>query len=159
MNPDCGMRRASCSDLEALLVIERGCWEAAHWSEEMWRQVLDPTSQGGATRAVFVAQTTDGVVGFAVVQSAAGESELESVAVKLAERGCGVGGALCRAAIAWAAEQTATEMHLEVRASNATALRMYLALGFVEQGRRRSYYRDPAEDAVVMGQPISTRPS
>ena len=44
-----------------------------------------------------------------------------------------------------------TEVLLEVRASNAQALEFYRALGFQETGRRRQYYADPVEDAVLLG--------
>jgi ribosomal-protein-alanine N-acetyltransferase len=70
--------------------------------------------------------------------------------VVVESRGMGVGKALCGAAMKWAAEQGAEMMELEVRASNVVARRMYAGLGFVEQGLRRGYYRDPVEDAVLM---------
>ena len=43
-----------------------------------------------------------------------------------------------------------TEILLEVRASNDSALGLYRCLGFVETGRRPRYYQDPVEDAVLM---------
>ena len=39
---------------------------------------------------------------------------------------------------------------LEVRASNETAIRLYRTLGFQEAGRRRNYYRNPREDALIL---------
>jgi ribosomal-protein-alanine N-acetyltransferase len=39
---------------------------------------------------------------------------------------------------------------LEVRESNEVARRLYSVLGFAKVGRRRSYYRRPVEDAVVL---------
>ena len=44
----------------------------------------------------------------------------------------------------------ATELRLEVRASNQGALGFYRAQGFGESGRRVRYYADPEEDAVLM---------
>jgi ribosomal-protein-alanine N-acetyltransferase len=41
-------------------------------------------------------------------------------------------------------------IELEVRAGNLAALTLYRRFGFVEVGRRKGYYRDPAEDAVLM---------
>lgn len=41
-------------------------------------------------------------------------------------------------------------MILEVRASNSSALGLYLANNFVMMGRRKDYYQDPQEDALVM---------
>jgi ribosomal-protein-alanine N-acetyltransferase len=43
-----------------------------------------------------------------------------------------------------------TKMLLEVRASNGAALRLYERLGFSQTGRRRGYYADPVEDAVLL---------
>jgi ribosomal-protein-alanine N-acetyltransferase len=44
---------------------------------------------------------------------------------------------------------------LEVRASGSSARRLYEKFGFVESGRRKSYYTDPLEDAVVMSLELS----
>ena len=39
---------------------------------------------------------------------------------------------------------------LEVRESNAAALALYAKLGFAEIARRRDYYQNPIETAIVM---------
>ena len=39
---------------------------------------------------------------------------------------------------------------LEVRASNESAISVYHKLGFVEVGRRKNYYRNPKEDALIL---------
>lgn len=39
---------------------------------------------------------------------------------------------------------------LEVRVSNHAAQQLYAGLGFVEVGRRRAYYHDNGEDALLM---------
>ncbi len=41
-------------------------------------------------------------------------------------------------------------MHLDVRESNAAARALYARFGFAEVGRRRAYYREPVEDALVL---------
>ncbi len=48
----------------------------------------------------------------------------------------------------WFVEQKAL---LEVRESNEAARALYGGLGFRHVGTRRSYYRQPPEDAVVLG--------
>ena len=54
--------------------------------------------------------------------------------------------ALCREARERALEQ----ISLEVRESNLSAIALYQSLGFYEAGRRRRFYRNPSEDALVM---------
>jgi ribosomal-protein-alanine N-acetyltransferase len=61
---------------------------------------------------------------------------------------------LLDAALADARSRGAAVVYLEVRDSNAAARALYLSRGFSEVGRRRSYYRRPVEDAVVMRRPL-----
>jgi ribosomal-protein-alanine N-acetyltransferase len=49
-----------------------------------------------------------------------------------------------------AAQKEARTMELEVRATRDVPRRLYASLGFLEQGIRRGYYRDPEDDAVLM---------
>jgi len=39
---------------------------------------------------------------------------------------------------------------LECRESNQAALQLYAGMGFISRGRRKNYYRDPREDAVLL---------
>ena len=81
----------------------------------------------------------------------AGDSgELESVAVEPAWQRCGVGERLCREVLHWCRGEGAKEVELEVRDGSLLAQRMYARLGFTVVGRRRGYYAEPAEDAVLM---------
>jgi ribosomal-protein-alanine N-acetyltransferase len=56
-------------------------------------------------------------------------------------------------AIAAATARRAASLVLEVRASNAPAIRFYQGFGFVEVGRRKRYYKD-GEDARLMMLPL-----
>jgi RimJ/RimL family protein N-acetyltransferase len=69
----------------------------------------------------------------------------------------GVGSALVRAAIDWAAGRGLHKLCLEVFAHNTAAIALYRKLGFVEEGRRaRQYRRASGElwDSIVMGRPL-----
>ncbi len=142
------VRRGAWRDLEALLRIAGACAEVPRWSESVWRGLL--TGGGDVVRAVFVTERYGEVAGFIVVNCAAGVAEIESVAVPVMFRRMGMGRLLCMEAARWARGEGATAVELEVRASSEGAIALYTALGYVEQGRRRGYYRNPLEDAVLM---------
>lgn len=144
------VRRAALGDLASILAIELGSVEAPQWGEAVWRGVLSDEEGSGSARRCFVAEGRDGIVGFAVVSCSLEVAELESVAVAEKARRQGVGRAVCRAAMEWATERDAERIELEVRASSGGAQALYVELGFRELGRRRGYYREPVEDAVLM---------
>ena len=50
------------------------------------------------------------------------------------------------------------EVYLEVRPSNAGALGLYRKLGFREVGRRKAYYSDNGEDALVLRHDLTLAP-
>jgi ribosomal-protein-alanine N-acetyltransferase len=89
-------------------------------------------------------------VGKMIGLGAEGIGELESVAVEAGARRGGVGKALCEAVAAWCRELGAAGLELEVRVGNQAAIELYAGIGFVAVGRRRGYYSEPVEDAVLM---------
>ena len=105
----------------------------------------------------MVAEAESRLLGFAVGKvmgfgssGLKGVGEIESVAVDPAARRGGVGRALCEAVIGWCRGQRAEEVELEVRAGSVGAIALYGGLGFVVVGRRKGYYREPVEDALLM---------
>ncbi len=78
------------------------------------------------------------------------EAELLNLAVAPSVRGKGIGSALLERASADARRWGAKARFLEGRASNDDARRLYAKAGFEEVGRRRSYYRRPLEDALIL---------
>jgi [ribosomal protein S18]-alanine N-acetyltransferase len=126
---------------------------APHWAEAEYAGML--REDGGAMRRrLLVAEGQDGLVGFAVGKMVGvgpgSVAELESVAVRAEARRIGVAMALCAAVVAWCRELGAGTLELEVREGNEAAIGLYSGLGFVVVGRRRGYYREPVEDAVLM---------
>ncbi len=148
------IRRALPADLPAIVAVEQACPEAPHWSHESWLAALAQVEGAHPARAVWVAAGEIGgglgIVGVAVASCAGELSELESIAVSPLARRQGIGKALMRVAMDWAWGRGARSMELEVRASSDGPLALYRSLGFAEQGRRRAYYRNPVEDAVLM---------
>jgi [ribosomal protein S18]-alanine N-acetyltransferase len=147
------IRLAGATDLEAVIQLERTAEEAPHWAEGEYAAMLVPVS-GAVRRCLFVAEAELGLIGFAVGKvigiGPEASSELESVAVADSARRGGVGWMLCAAVIDWCRAQGAAAIELEVRAASAGAIALYSGLGFVVDGRRAGYYREPADDAVLM---------
>lgn len=149
---DVRVRRMVAADLDDVVAIAAGLAQAPQWSRAAWEAVLDPAQEQAQTprRVALVAEIHEKPVGFAVASVMTPESELETIAVAVEWQRRGVARAL------WAeleAELRQAGSHvtlLEVRASNREALGLYASVGFVEAGRRKGYYADPAEDAVLM---------
>ena len=147
------VRVARVTDLAGVVEMERRIAEAPHWADAEYAAIVaaDRSADGAVRRCLLVAEAEGGLVGFAVGKvSGFGPGELESVAVDSAARRNGVGRVLCEAVIDWCRGQGAEGMELEVRAGSDGALALYGGLGFVVAGRRKGYYRQPTEDALLM---------
>jgi ribosomal-protein-alanine N-acetyltransferase len=94
------------------------------------------------------------VVGFLIALHAGQEWELENIVVAEEFRGKGVGKQLMHKLFTEAQEANSNSVFLEVRESNASARRFYEKLGFQETGRRKAYYPNPTEDAILYGRTL-----
>jgi ribosomal-protein-alanine acetyltransferase len=118
--------------------------EASHWSEQDVVQ-LEP-----AGTRIWVDVQEGELAGAVASREAAGESEILNLAVAPNRRRRGVGRQLMETALEGAVSAGARRVFLEVRESNGAARAFYSRLGFVEGGRRRNYYRQPSEDALLL---------
>jgi ribosomal-protein-alanine N-acetyltransferase len=84
------------------------------------------------------------------VQRVDDEMEILNLAVEPSERLKGIASRLVQQVLTGEPAKRPRRIFLEVRESNSAARAFYLAQGFVMNGRRRSYYSDPAEDALVL---------
>ena len=98
----------------------------------------------------LVALEADTVVGYIGSQTVMGETDMMNVAVHPDHRRKGVAESLIHALVLKLKECESHCLTLEVRASNAPAIALYEKLGFTEAGRRRNYYRNPKEDALIL---------
>ena len=98
----------------------------------------------------LVALEADTVVGYIGSQTVMGETDMMNVAVHPDHRRKGVAVSLIHALVQKLKECESHCLTLEVRASNAPAIALYEKLGFTEAGRRRNYYRNPKEDALIL---------
>ncbi|MGA1987129.1 MAG: ribosomal protein S18-alanine N-acetyltransferase [Candidatus Sulfotelmatobacter sp.] len=153
------IRPATPDDVPAMTAMERSCASAAHWTPG---QYLDALDSSGVERLVLVAEApvhsasneaarsdAGGLQGFLVARHVAAEWELENIVVAPSARRNGLGQRLLGALLAAARETNSSSVFLEVRESNAPARNLYEKAGFEQTGRRKSYYADPAENAIL----------
>ena len=90
------------------------------------------------------------IAGFIVARLFADELHVNNVAVRPEFRGQGLGCALLQTTLNEARRRQAKTAQLEVRAANNAAQKLYQRCGFEVVGRRKNYYREPTEDALLM---------
>jgi ribosomal-protein-alanine N-acetyltransferase len=98
------------------------------------------------------------IAGFIVSRLVAGELHVNNVAVRPEFRRRGLAARLLEAVLTLGRRGGAQIAFLEVRAGNAAAQGLYRRCGFRVTGRRRRYYRQPAEDALLMSLLLETSP-
>jgi ribosomal-protein-alanine N-acetyltransferase len=143
-----------------MLDLERQNPTAAHWSEQQYKEIFR-TSDGGPRRLAFVIDEEAGkdaferepvssrLLGFLIASHVTAEWELENIVVAPASRRKGLATRLLTALLTRARETNSGSVFLEVRESNQAARALYIRLGFEESGRRKLYYANPQEDAVL----------
>jgi ribosomal-protein-alanine N-acetyltransferase len=136
-------RFAEAKDLPRLLILMRTAESVAQWTEAAYSTRIEQ-------HCALLANIDRHLVGALVFTNASpGEWEIENIVVDSGVRRQGIGAALIRELAVRAKEKGALRFHLEVRASNVPAIALYQKLGFVETTRRRGYYQNPEEDAIL----------
>jgi ribosomal-protein-alanine N-acetyltransferase len=90
------------------------------------------------------------IAGFIVARVIADELHVNNVAVRSEYQRLHLGLELLQRSLVQATQRGATVAHLEVRAGNEAAQGLYRRCGFQAVGRRKKYYRNPTEDALLM---------
>lgn len=98
----------------------------------------------------LVAMEGEQVAGYIGSQTVMGETDMMNVAVAPDYRRQGVGEKLILTLVDILKARGSHWLMLEVRQSNAPARALYEKLGFAEVGRRKNYYRNPKEDALIL---------
>lgn len=139
------IRTATPADVLGIGLIERDSFADPWGSREFTTALESPQT------IFFVAEDDDGAVaGYAIAIAVADEAEILNLAVHQRNRQHGVGGRLLDSALEEARSRGAEAIYLEVRESNEAARKLYASRGFDEITRRRGYYRQPVEDALVL---------
>lgn len=130
--------------IEAMSDLSAWGWDAYHKELESGHDTIMLVARAEpASHEVEIA-------GFIVARLIAGELHVNNVAVRPEFRRHRIGSGLLEKTLQVARRYGATLAHLEVRAGNDAAQRLYVSCGFRVTGRRRNYYRAPAEDALLM---------
>lgn len=138
------IRVMTIEDAGAVAAIESGCVGAARWGEAGYRDIAENGTRG------WVASSEKILLGFVLVRAVADEMEILNLAVDPDERRKGIAAQLLARAIDEAKGKGVARVYLEVRESNSGARAFYLSKGFAEQGRRKNYYSQPVEDALLL---------
>ena len=133
------------ADIDGVLALEKGslsAWNRKHLEDEL-RQAAGFQFVG---RDAF----SDKLLGVICGRIAADEGEILKLAIEGSARRTGIGTELLDYGLEYCRQQGVKHGYLELRASNTAARKLYEKCGFVEGGRRKSYYDAPREDAILM---------
>lgn len=139
------VREASAADIPVMMDLERHAAMAGHWRKQDYLRIFN----GAKSRLSMVLEEDGNALAFIVVANVGAEWELENIAVAAEARRRGLGTRLMTEFMDVARGRGAESVFLEVRESNRAARALYEKWAFVETGRRRGYYSEPAEDAVI----------
>ena len=135
-------RKLTYGDLPSVIAIERRSFPTP-WSLAMF--VLELSKPSGICLA---AEDDEGLIGYLVCARYDDVWHLMNVAVVPEHRRRGVATELIERLFEEAG--AGARFTLEVRISNGPAIAMYQRFGFRSAGRRRRYYHDNGEDALIM---------
>ena len=151
------LRRMEPHDLPAVLAIEEAvfgddAWPASFFERDLANEhstyvVLELISNGPMAARAELA----GYAGYWLLED---EANLMNIAVAPAWQGRGLGEYLLRNVLTRMQAEGAAACTLEVRVGNASAQALYSKLGFAVTGRRKRYYQNNGEDALLMARAL-----
>ncbi|MCX7856455.1 MAG: ribosomal protein S18-alanine N-acetyltransferase [Deltaproteobacteria bacterium] len=134
----------SLSDLNRVFQIEKASFPSPWTKEALKTQINSPL---GFNLGLEV----DGeLIGYIMCLLASDECHILNFAVDPRFRGRGYGSELLSIALDTLQKKGIRHVFLEVREKNLVALRLYIKSGFKIVGKRKRYYEDSGEDALVM---------
>ena len=139
------LRPALASDVAAMAEIEQRAFSDP-WPASAFHDLL-----AQAYARLTAAFDARGVLcGYCIVLHVLDEGEIANIAVAPTFRRRGIAARLLDDALAAAISLGLATVFLVVRLSNDAARGLYASRGFETVGRRRAYYREPLEDALVL---------
>ena len=166
LKPNLQLRPMQFDDLDEIMVIEPTIyshpWTRGNFSDSLnngysaWvLEFKDLLSTGLQNTAL---KNTGEIIGYALMMMVLDEAHLLNLSIVKSHQKQGLGRYLLEHMLQIAKNYQASNVFLEVRPSNVSALALYEKLGFCEMAVRRAYYpADPKisktsrEDALLMG--------
>lgn len=137
------IRKMEPGDVETAAVLERENfsepWSANAFMEEIVKE----------TSIYLVAYEDNELIGVCGLVASFDEGEVLNVSVKKTYRKQGIALRMLEKLLKEAEEKGIRHLTLEVREGNAPARALYEKLGFVCEGIRPNFYRNPAENAAI----------
>ncbi len=137
-------RRALPKDATDIALLEDEIFPDA-WS---YRDIQDTICTEGSM--CFSAIDGDKVIAYVIGRLIPPEGEIYRIAVAPHKRQRGIGYRLLDYAVKTSKGKGLERLFLEVRSKNTPAINLYTAYGFTRIGVRKNYYKNPADDAIIM---------
>jgi len=129
--------------IKSIAELEKICFSEP-WSEETLLSAFKTGTK------FFVAVKNGKVLGYVGISCIIDEGYITNVAVFPQYRRLGVGSALLNRIFSLASDEGLSFVSLEVRESNQEAISLYEKFGFKTEGKRKNFYSNPREDALIM---------
>jgi ribosomal-protein-alanine N-acetyltransferase len=144
------IQRMTEEDIEEIARLEKLCFSDP-WVKENFREELRHRFS-----VPLVVKSGPTIIGYMCLWHIDDQIEIANFAVSPDFRGRGVGRRMMAEVLREADQRGCTNLILSVRESNLPAIGLYTSHGFVEIHRRKGYYREPAEDAIIMVKKLPT---
>lgn len=139
------IRRMTVEDIPSVVALDQMSFSLP-WPERSFRFEL---TENPASRCWVVEQ--DGrIAGMLVAWMLVDEAHIATIATHPDFRRRGIARNLLAYALRYMSREGAVTSFLEVRESNTAAQEMYRQFGYEAVGRRKRYYKDTDEDAILM---------
>ena len=139
------IRKMTLEDVPVVVALDQISFSLP-WPERSFRFEL---TDNPASRC-WVAEMDGRIVGMIVGWMLVDEMHIATIATHPDYRRQGIGSKLLIHILLKSMDEGARSSFLEVRESNIAAQEMYLKFGYEKMGRRKRYYRDNDEDAILM---------
>ena len=139
------IRRMTLEDIPVVVELDKLSFTLP-WPERSYRFEI---MENPASRC-WVIEDGKKIVGMIVAWMLVDEAHVATIATHPEHRRQGIARKLLTYALRYMSKEGAVTSFLEVRETNHAAQEMYRQFGYEAVGRRKRYYKDTDEDAILM---------